>query len=279
MFLQGDRHESGNRSKTVTCSVSLRSEIRRHFQGKYHTYLSNNMYYLQNVPNLQLLQRLNAAAPVIFGYNPSGGGGPSPPAFVLPPSPSSAYPSNPSLMTSSGPYVLPPPSISLQPAADGAVAPALVSPPSGIRDFSSNPYVPTSSIGRLSFPFLQNPYLSRSLTHMHPLFPSAYDAGDVPYPTHSYPVQSKAEDPVPVPSDPVSMQLALSARERALKKAVDDQLSFGFKSMPKDGAVVKVRYDSRFTCYLLCFDEKASRLKAFLFHSPLGKSRKRSCKK
>lgn len=51
---------------------------------------------------------------------------------------------------------------------------------------------------------------------------------------------SGASDPVPVPSDPVSMQLALNAREQALKKVVDDELSFGFKTLPKDGAMNKV---------------------------------------
>lgn len=51
---------------------------------------------------------------------------------------------------------------------------------------------------------------------------------------------SGGSDPVPVPSDPVSMQLALNAREQALKKVVDDELSFGFKTLPKDGTLTKV---------------------------------------
>lgn len=73
--------------------------------------------------------------------------------------------------------------------------------------------------------------------------PSGLQGTYASYPTNNAPSSGTA-DPVPVPSDPVSMQLALNAREQALKKVVDDELSFGFKTMPTDGAIVKVSIET-----------------------------------
>lgn len=66
----------------------------------------------------------------------------------------------------------------------------------------------------------------------------------LPPPTYGPPVLPAAlppppPDPVPVPTDPVSMQLAFKAQEMA-GRAVEDKLSFGFRSMPADGTINKV---------------------------------------
>lgn len=54
-------------------------------------------------------------------------------------------------------------------------------------------------------------------------------------------------DPVPVPTDPVSLQLALKAQRDAVK-TLEDKLSFGFSSLPIDDSIKVILISSMF-CY------------------------------
>lgn len=77
-----------------------------------------------------------------------------------------------------------------------------------------------------------------------PSYPTAsYPTAPAPVLPSNYPYATPFTanlDPVPVPSDPVSLQLALKAQREAVK-TLEDKLSFGFRSMPIDGTI-KVSY-------------------------------------
>lgn len=185
------------------------------------------------------MQKLTAAVGAIFGQIP-------PTADVAPPT--ASY---------EGPIL--PPSPVLPPVSPGPVAqyPTFNYPSHGAAPPSSYAMPPSGSI--------QVGYAPSVVSYQPAVGPpSGYFSPPSYQPVRQYPLASpgmsldpslvvtsagflpritvEAGDPVPVPSDPVSLQLALKAQREADAgvKILEDKLSFGFRSMPKDGTVIKV---------------------------------------